>query len=251
VSATHREPAAPDTSSFAAALALVQGVQGWLTDAQARRLWNSAAALRGPGRIVEIGSFRGRSTIVLACAAGEGIELVAIDPHGGGDRGPQEITPDADQGEQDFAAFNANLRSAGVEDRVRHLRALSLAALDAVQGPVDVLYVDGAHRYGPARSDIERWGARVKPGGTMLVHDSFNAVGVTLAQLRLLLLSSQWRYIGRSGSLAEYRREQLSRLEIAVNGLRQLAGLPYFARNMLIKIALLARGRHDDGAWPY
>ena len=251
MSATHREPAAPDTSSFAAALALVQGVQGWLTDAQARRLWNSAAALRGPGRIVEIGSFRGRSTIVLACAAGEGIELVAIDPHGGGDRGPQEITADADQGEQDFAAFNANLRSAGVEDRVRHLRALSLAALDAVQGPVDVLYVDGAHRYGPARSDIERWGARVKPGGTMLVHDSFNAVGVTLAQLRLLLLSSQWRYIGRSGSLAEYRREQLSRLEIAVNGLRQLAGLPYFARNMLIKIALLARGRHDDGAWPY
>ena len=48
-----------------------------------------------PGRIVEIGSFRGRSMIVLASAAAPGVELVAIDPHGGSDRGPQEIEADA------------------------------------------------------------------------------------------------------------------------------------------------------------
>ena len=49
-------------------------------------------ACERPGRIVEIGSFRGRSTIVLRRAAAPGVELVAIDPHGGGDRGPQEIS---------------------------------------------------------------------------------------------------------------------------------------------------------------
>ena len=74
------------------------GVEGWLTDAQAQRLFARAAGLRAPARIVEIGSFRGRSTIVLASAASEGVDVVAIDPHGGGDRGPQEITPDAQQG---------------------------------------------------------------------------------------------------------------------------------------------------------
>ena len=42
------------------------------------------------GTIVEIGSFQGRSTIVLASAAPSGVEIIAIDPHAGNDRGPQE-----------------------------------------------------------------------------------------------------------------------------------------------------------------
>ncbi len=253
-----REGSRPGGVSFAQALAAVEGVQGWLTDAQARRLWDAGAALRAPSRIVEIGSFHGRSTIVLASAAPDGVTLVAIDPHRGADRGPQEIAPDAQQGEQDFAAFHANLQRAGVEDRVRHVRAPSLAALREVQGRVDLLYVDGAHRYRPARDDIERWGARVGIGGTMLVHDSFNAVGVMLAQLRLLVFSAQWRYLGRSGSLAEYRRERLGCIGRTINAVRQLAGLPYFARNLIVKVALLARLapvarflRHGDGDWPY
>jgi hypothetical protein len=258
VSATRNGSAATGARTFGDALALVAGVQGWLTEAQARRLWDAAAALRPPGRIVEIGSFRGRSTIVLASAALDGVQLVAIDPHGGGDRGPQEFAPDAERGEQDFDTFHANLRDAGVADRVRHLRAPSLAALHELPGSVDLLYVDGAHRYQPARGDIEHWGDRVALGGSMLVHDSFNAIGVTLAQMRLLLLSSQWRYRGRTGSLAEYRRERLGPAEVTINALRQLAGLPYFARNMAVKIALLARVLplarllgHRDGDWPY
>ena len=81
-------------SGFSATLAAVEGVEGWMTDAQARRLWDGASAVPAGGRIVEIGSFRGRSTIVLATAATahEGVEVVAIDPHAGNDRGPQEIS---------------------------------------------------------------------------------------------------------------------------------------------------------------
>jgi predicted O-methyltransferase YrrM len=54
-----------------------------MTDAQARMLWDAAAALGAPARIVEIGSYRGRSAIVLARAAPEGVEVIAIDPHAG------------------------------------------------------------------------------------------------------------------------------------------------------------------------
>lgn len=238
--------------------ALLAGVDGWLSDAQVRRLWRAAAAVRPPGRIVEIGSFRGRSTIVLARAAAAGVEVVAIDPHGGGDRGPQEITPDVERGEQDFRAFQSNLRRAGVEDRVTHLRTPSLDALGALEGTIALLFVDGAHRYRPARSDIERWGARVAPEGTLLIHDSFNAIGVMLAQLRLLFFSFSWRYEGRSGSLAEYRRRRLGPGAVATNALRQGAQLPYFVRNMLIKVLLVTHLepltrllRHDTGEWPY
>lgn len=229
--------------SFEHALHRVSGVEGWLTDDQARSLFECAARVAAPGRIVEVGSFRGRSTIVLALAAQAGVELVAIDPHGGGDRGPQEIGPDAERGDEDHAAFERNLARAQVRERVRHVRAFSQTALGEVDGDVDLLYIDGAHRYRPAREDIELWGARVGSGGTMLIHDAFNAIGVTLAQLRLLLFSSQWRYQGRDGSLARYRRVRLGRRARIRNALEQVVGLPYFARNMAVKVLIVARLR--------
>jgi predicted O-methyltransferase YrrM len=243
---------------FDAALAAIGGVEGWLSTDQARRLWDAARRVQAPARIVEIGSFRGRSTIVLRLAAAEGVEVVAIDPHGGGDRGPQEITPDAVRGDDDYRTFHANLDQAGVDSLVRHVRRMSDDALGQVEGPIDVLYVDGAHRFGPAREDVVRWGERVRDGGTMLVHDSFASIGVTLATLTSITFGGRWRYVGRTGSLAEYRRTRLGGHDRASNTLRQLAQLPWFVRNVIVKIALvtgirpLARlmGHHGDD-WPY
>lgn len=232
-------------------------VEGWLTRAQAERLWQAAQAVREGGRIVEIGSFRGRSTIVLGTAAAARTVVVAIDPHGGGDRGPQELTPDARRGEEDHRRFRANLARAGVLERIHHLRLPSARALDEVDGEVDLLYIDGAHRYRPARADIVDWGDRVRPGGVMLIHDSFNAIGVTLAQLRQLFVSDVWRYRGRTGSLAEYRKLSSPADDRLPNLLRQLPGLAYFVRNMTVKVLIEARlGRltrllGGDGSWPY
>jgi hypothetical protein len=245
--------------SFETAFAAVEDVEGWLSDGQARRLFERAAAVPPSGRIVEIGSYRGRSAIVLASAAA-GAEIVAIDPHAGNDRGPQEIHGSASEGESDNQAFRANLERAGVAGRVRHVRLPSQDALGSVEGAVDLLYIDGAHRLGPATDDIRRWGARVRPGGTMLVHDSFSSIGVTLALLRLLALGGDFLYVGRERSLAEYRRvaKPLSAVERARNAGRQLAQLPWFARNVLIKVAIVLRARpvlrllgHDSYDWPY
>jgi SAM-dependent methyltransferase/predicted O-methyltransferase YrrM len=235
----------------------LDGVQGWLTDAQAARL-GAAAARTAPGaRVVEIGSYHGRSTIVLAQAAPHA-EIVAIDPHAGNDRGPRQWTGTADEGETDHRTFLANLQRAGVAGRVRHVRRPSQAALDAVEGEIDVLYVDGAHRFAPAAADLDRWGARVAPGGTLLVHDAFSSVGVTLAVGRHLLAGRRFRYAGRTGSLAEYRREELGVPARAAGALRQLASLPWFARNLVVKAAIAGRVPgvaralgHRSGTWPY
>lgn len=234
-------------ASFDTALRAVASVEGWMTDAQARRLWDAASALAAPARIVEIGSFQGRSTIVLASAAVDGVEVVAIDPHAGNDRGPQEFEGFEEAAQGDHEAFVANLDAAGVRDRVRHVREFSSAALEAVAGEIDLLYIDGAHRYRPALDDIRSWGARVRDGGTLLVHDSFSSVGVTLAIVSSLLLDRRFTYVGRSGSLAEYRRAAApSRV---ANAARQLAQLPWFARNVVLKALILARVRKGD--WPY
>lgn len=248
-----------------AALAAVAEVDGWMTDAQGQRLHACARALAPGATIVEIGSFRGRSAIVLALAAPAGTRIVCIDPHAGSDRGPQEFAPDAELGDADTAAFAANLAAAGVADRVEHVRAFSdaPAAFAAVPGPVELLYVDGAHRYGPALADLTDWGARVAPGGTLLVHDTFSSVGVTLATLRRLLPDPAWSYAGRDGSLARWVRTAggpPSWAARAADAARVLGQLPWFARNVLLKAVLLARLRplarllgHGpaDGPWPY
>jgi predicted O-methyltransferase YrrM len=216
-------------------------IDGWMTEEQGRRLFAAAARSRPGGRIVEIGSFRGRSTIVLASAAPPDVEVAAIDPHAGNDRGPQEIEGFGAAAAADHEAFVVNLEAAGVADRVRHVRAFSSDAHGAVEGPIEVLYIDGAHRYGPARADIFGWGARVADGGTLLIHDAFSSIGVTLAILRELLLGGRFRYIGRTRSLVEYRADLAGGpLARADNASRQLAQLPWFVRNVALKVALTA-----------
>jgi predicted O-methyltransferase YrrM len=248
-------PAAPE-ARFEDALERIAGVEGWLTEGQARRLWDAARRAGAGALIVEIGSFRGRSAIVLALAAGPEAEVVAIDPHLGSDRGPGEIAGRREDGEGDLRALRANLGRAGVAGRVRHLRRRSQEALDEVEGDAAVVYVDGAHRYGPARQDIDRWGARVAPGGTLLVHDAFSSVGVTLAIARLLILARSFRYLGRERSLAEYRREDVRGAARARNAARQVTQLGWFARNLAIKLALTLRLRRlaralGSAEWPY
>ena len=252
----------PSTPGPAPALAEVQArvadVEGWLSDDQVQALHEAARACPPGGRIVEIGSFRGRSTIVLASSAPEGTEIVAIDPHAGNDRGPQEIEGFEAEAATDHEVFNRNLADAGVADRVRHVRSFSDVAHGEVVDPIDVLFIDGAHRFAPARADIRDWGARVAPGGRMLIHDSFSSIGVTLAILVELLVSSAWRYDGRAGSLTSYRRTRQSPAARATSALRQVAQLPWFARNVVIKVLIVTRRHdwarklgHDGETWPY
>ncbi|CAN5385677.1 class I SAM-dependent methyltransferase [soil metagenome] len=231
----------------------VEALDGWMSRDQGARLFTSAAACPPGGRIVEIGSFRGKSTVVLATAAPRDVEVVAIDPHAGNDRGPQEIDGFVDEAAADHEMFLANLRAAGVADRVRHVRAFSDRAHADVDDPIDVLYVDGAHRFGPARADLRDWGARVADGGTLLVHDAFSSVGVTLAILRELTVTGRFRYVGRSRSLAEFRADPgAARIRHVAAVASQLS---WFAKNLLLKAALLlGLGRLlGDRApeWPY
>ena len=236
-------------SSFTATLAGLRDVGGWLSDDQALRLWARALEVAPGGRIVEIGSYQGRSTIVLASAAHADVEVIAIDPHAGNDRGPRELAGYEAEASDDHDRFHANLERAGVAGRVRHVRTPSGAALSEVVGPVDLLYIDGAHRFTVALNDVREWGDRVAPGGTMLVHDSFSSIGVTLALLRGQLLRDGWRDVGRSRSLAEYRRESMRRRDRAVNATRQLAQLGWFAKNVALKILIATRLKR--GPWPY
>ena len=93
----------------------------------------------------------------------------------------------------------------------------------------------------------------------MLIHDSFSSVGVTLAIARELVFGRRFRYVGRSRSLAEYRADLgEDRRSRATNAWRQIAQLPWFAKNLALKVLLKLRlgelikritGRVPE--WPY
>ena len=138
--------------------------------------------------------------------------------------------------------------------------AFSDDAHAAVDGPIDVLYIDGAHRYAPGPGRHPRLGcAGGATAATLLIHDSFSSIGVTLAIGRELVAGRRFRYVGRSRSLAEYRADLARPAGRRGQRARQLAQLPWFARNVGLKVLLTlglgARmdrlGRPVGPEWPY
>jgi predicted O-methyltransferase YrrM len=229
---------------FDDAWSVASSIEGWLTREQALVLFEQVRSLGDGCTAVEIGSHQGRSTVVLASGLPPGGRLVTVDP----------FDPDWRYGGLSTQTLLVtHLESAGVGDRVDVAATTSREARASYDGPVDLLYVDGKHDFWTVRDDL-RWADRVAEGGVVLVHDAFSSVGVTTALLRTLPVARRLAYAGRTGSLA--------RLDVrrpgAADRLRPLRELPWWARNLVIKLLLRARLRpvvrllgHRDPADPY
>lgn len=212
-------------TAFETAWARAEPIGGWLTRDQGRALWEAVRSVPSGGRILEIGSHQGRSTIVLASAACEvGAEVVAVDPFVAGGMFGGAATRDR---------FLANIDAAGLAGVVRLVDAKSTALRPRWDEPLALLFIDGKHDYWTVRDDL-RWVEHLPGGAPVLVHDAFSSIGVTLGLLAHVLPSNRLRYLGRDGSLARFE----TAAPAARDRLRMLAQLPWFARNVAIKVAL-------------
>ena len=236
----------------------IDGVDGWLSSDQAERLYEAATATRRGDQIVEIGSFRGRSTIVLAGAAPDGVAIVAIDPHAGNDRGPQEITGFAVEAASDHEVFTANLAARGSPTECIMFVSSAIERMPTSRDPSPCCTSTARTAMRPALSDIRSWGARVEPGGTMLIHDSFSSVGVTLA----IVSGADVRPaipLCRPVAFAErVPRRPRPPATASVNAVRQIAQLPWFIKNLGLKVLLslgwgklVRRLGLREPEWPY
>ncbi|MBD3247864.1 class I SAM-dependent methyltransferase [Candidatus Falkowbacteria bacterium] len=147
----------------------IKDLGGWLTPNEADLLYNLAKNTKNKGEIVEIGSWKGRSTICLALGSKEafGRKVYAIDPHTGSPE-HKERNPGVDT----FDDFKKNIKEAGVSDLVEPIRAYSFEASKIFDKSIEFLFIDGAHEYEAVLKDFEDWFPKVAPGGIIAFHDS-------------------------------------------------------------------------------
>lgn len=187
-------------------------IEGWLSDAQGSALFEAAAGTTGKGLIVEIGSWKGRSTAWLAAGARlAAARVYAIDPHAGSREDPAAAT---------LGEFRANLARAGVADVVEPLVMTSAEAARALDGPVELLFIDGDHSYDAVRLDADLWLPRLVEGGVVMFHDVGAAgySGPRRVFRRSICWNAGFEGIARVGSMAMARRTHRRSLASAAWG---------------------------------
>ena len=120
--------------------------------------------------IAEIGSWKGRSTSVLAkCVVSHGGSLYAVDHWMGSEGVPHhECAKTVDI----FSLFKRNMMALGVWDIIHPLVMDSQTASQIfADGLLDLVFIDADHRYEYVKKDILSWLPKVRHGGILCGHD--------------------------------------------------------------------------------
>ena len=203
---------------------LISAAPGFLTEREGRFLVMAAACAPARGVILEIGSFKGKSTVGLADVArhyGFGT-VVAVDPH----TAPSETDPSLAGQATSWDDFLATLRSANVEAHVEPHRAYSQDLAQSWDRPLRLLWIDGDHTYEGVRRDFDLFSPFLVEGAIIAFHDTLHEFdGPLRVFVEQVLESDRFGAAGFSGSIgwAQYRpndgnqpRFRVSRRDLAV-----------------------------------
>lgn len=131
--------------------------------------------------LLEVGTYCGRSTVLLAGAAREsGVTAVTVDHH----RGSEEQQPgweyhdpavvDPEVGLMDtLPTFRRTLYAAGLEEHVVALVGRSPRVAAVWGGELGFVFIDGGHTDEHARADYEGWTPHLAHSGLLVIHDVF------------------------------------------------------------------------------
>ncbi|WP_406140303.1 class I SAM-dependent methyltransferase [Streptomyces sp. NBC_01089] len=165
-----------------ATLAAFEAAKGFMPADEGLALYEAAAQAAGLGLpLLEVGTYCGRSTLLIADAArAAGVTAITVDHH----RGSEEQQPgweyhdpsvvDPEVGLMDtLPTFRRTLHKAGLEDHVIAMVGRSPQVARAWGGPLGLVFIDGGHTDEHASGDYEGWAPHLADGGLLLVHDVF------------------------------------------------------------------------------
>lgn len=139
-------------------------IKGWATK---ERLMVLARLAQNCHRIIEVGAYRGRSTLAIIDNAPQNMRMIVVDLWDYTYRG-MRVT------KKDFNAFLGNTRT--VRNRITIYRMRSEFAahhIERIDGLhfADLVYIDGAHDYETVKGDIEKYQKFLKPGSVLCGDD--------------------------------------------------------------------------------
>ncbi len=154
----------PEEREFRRIWPLIDSVEGHLVSGQEQWLFRAARALPEGSNIVEIGSFKGRSTCCLGFGCrGSQKKIFAVDSFNGNDW---------DFPERDFLKeFRHNINRCGLSNFVKPTVGLSTEVAKTWKEPIQMLFVDGSHRYEDVLADFAGFFPFVVDGGLVAFHD--------------------------------------------------------------------------------
>ncbi|MFJ4919439.1 class I SAM-dependent methyltransferase [Streptomyces sp. NPDC088725] len=161
-------------------LAAFEAAKGFMPVHEGLALYAAAAEAGGLGLpLLEVGTYCGRSTLLLADAARQaGTVAVTVDHHRGSEEqqpgweyhDPQVVDPEL--GLMDtLPTFRRTLRRAGFEDDVIAIVGRSPQVAKVWNGPVGLVFIDGGHTDEHANGDYEGWAPHLAEGGLLAIHD--------------------------------------------------------------------------------
>ncbi len=164
-------------------LVQINGVQGYLMPGDVLYLFRKAANLPPNATIVEVGSFMGLSSIVMAHALianqNEGARLYCVDTWQGS---PEHQQMEVVKEEKLYDIFIRNIQDAGVDHIICPVRKRSTeAAADFADESADLIFIDGDHSFEACYADLKAWYPKLKPGGILIGHDCVPGSGVRQA----------------------------------------------------------------------
>ncbi len=154
---------------------LIEPIQGWIDSRAGCDLYRWARFEAPVATIVEIGSWKGRSTAWLAFALkdrGEGC-LFAVDTWlGSAEKTHKKMLANYAPG-QLRDEFQQNMRHLDLAAYVQAVEDDSVSAARKWDraSPIGLLFIDGAHDYASVRADFEFWSPLLACGGLVVFDD--------------------------------------------------------------------------------
>ena len=149
----------------------IKEVHGLITENEGRLLFSLARDIPQKGVIVEIGSYKGGSTVILAKGSrmAKKEKVYAVDPHLRRSelRMGVEVVP-----ANTFPIFRENIEHAGVGDWVIPVVKTSYRAAKCWRKPIRLLWIDGSHKYEHVKMDFLLWEKHLVKEGIIAFHDT-------------------------------------------------------------------------------
>src|ERR1700744_4523484 len=160
---------------------LADRVTGFMPADEGRALHGAAVRYFDRGIGVEIGTYCGKSTVLLGAAArARDSVLYTVDHHHGSEEHQagweyhDTSMVDTVTGRFDtLPTARHTLDEAGLDDNVVAVVGKSTVVARGWRTPLQLLFIDGGHSEEAARKDYEGWAKWVNIGGALIIHDVF------------------------------------------------------------------------------